>query len=59
MLVEITNHNHVIDVMPCIDKYNRYMVTVDFDNGEGFAYSFADKESFLTAYRDLIGRVDV
>lgn len=59
MLIEFENYDTIIDVMPCIDKDNRYMIMVGFYNGESLAYSFNDKESFLKEYRDLMGKVDV
>lgn len=59
MLIEFKDYNTIIDVMPCIDKYDRYMIMVGFCNGESLAYSFDGKENFMTAYKDLIRKVDV
>ena len=59
MLIEFEDYNTIIDVMPCIDKYDRYMIMISFYNGESLAYSFNDKESFLKEYRDLMGKVDI
>lgn len=59
MEIKFKNYDNIIDVMPCIDKYDRYMIMIGFINGESLAYSFDDRNSFLMAYRDLMRKVDV
>lgn len=59
MLIKFKDYNTIIDIMPCIDKYDRYMIMVGFNNGESLAYSFDDRNSFLMVYRDLMRKVDV
>lgn len=59
MLIKFKGYETIIDVMPCIDKYDRYMIMIGFNNGESLAYSFNDRNSFLIAYRDLMRKVDV
>lgn len=59
MEIKFKDYDEIIDVMPCIDKYDRYMVMVGFNNGESLAYSFNDRNSFLMAYRDLMRKVDI
>ena len=54
MLIKFKDYDTIIDVMPCIDKHDRYMLMVAFNNGEELAYSFSDKESFLIGYRDVM-----
>lgn len=59
MEVKFKNYDNIIDVMPCIDKYDRYMIMIGFTNGESLAYSFNDRESFLMSYRNLMNKVEV
>lgn len=57
MLIKFKDYDSIIDVMPCIDRYDRYMIMIGFNNGESLAYSFNDRESFLLSYRQLIKKV--
>ena len=57
MLIKFKDYNTITEVMPCIDKYDRYMIMVSFNNGDGLAYSFCDRNSFLIAYRHLMRKV--
>ena len=59
MEIKFKNYDNVIEVMPCIDKYDRYMIMVGFINGESLAYSFNDRDNFLMAYRNLMNKVEV
>ena len=57
MLIDIKNYNNIIDVMPCIDRDGKYMIMIGFDNYDSLAYSFDDKENFLSSYRNLMRKV--
>lgn len=59
MLVKFTDYSTIIDVMPCIDKGGRFMISIAFSNGDDMAYSFTDKEGFLSAYRTLVNKMEV
>lgn len=57
MNIEIKDYSKIIDVMPTIDVDDTYMIMIGFEDFSSLAYSFYDKEQFLSAYRDIMSKV--